>query len=287
LQYCRHYHVKQLQDRIKEATELDIPIDITHTRSYMHNLPAPTQGDKKRTHLNDIWDAHVERKHRSLIETKFDTGQLVYYSQARMNLSAYEQRLQQHLATVKNTRIYQVQQIDPQVLDSTTKTNRNGKTIRELALEYETDGQRILSGIDDTNRDLEVQFITSATTISETKKYIDGPFRTLYCDSVLFTNPDEVAPAFITPGNHAPSRSSRTTSTYYTAETHDMVLPPEFIVLVTADKPLMESSVNGRDLNRRGSFRQGNRRPVNQGARSDPGRGTAQRTTTRGDAAVA
>jgi hypothetical protein len=131
------------------------------------------------------------------------------------------------------------------VLDSTTKTDRNGKTIHELALEYETDGQRILSGIDDTNRDLEVQFITSATAISETRKYIDGPFRTLYCNSVLFTSPDEVAPAFITPGNHAPSRSIQTSSMYYMAETHDMVLPPEFIVLVTAYKPLMKASVNG------------------------------------------
>jgi hypothetical protein len=107
----------------------------------------------------------------------------------------------------KNTRIYQVQQIDPQVLDSTTKTDRNGKTICELALEYETDGQLILSGIDDTNLDLEVQFITSATAISETKKCIDGPFRALYCNLVLFTNPNEIPPAFITPGNHAPSRS--------------------------------------------------------------------------------
>jgi hypothetical protein len=89
------------------VTDLAIPIDITHTRSYVHTLPAPAiQGDKTRTHLNDIWDVHIEQKHRSLIETKFDTGQLVYYSQARMNLSAYEQRLQQHLATVKNPRIY-------------------------------------------------------------------------------------------------------------------------------------------------------------------------------------
>jgi hypothetical protein len=77
LQYGRNYHVQQLQDRIKEMAELDIPIDITHTKSYVHTLPAPTtQGDKKRTHLNDIWDVHVKRKHRLLIETKFDTGQL-------------------------------------------------------------------------------------------------------------------------------------------------------------------------------------------------------------------
>jgi hypothetical protein len=165
--------------------------------------PAP----EKHTHLNDIWDVHVERKHRWLIETKFDTGQLIYYSQARINLPAYEQQLQQHIATVKNTCIYQVQQIDPQVLDSTTKTDWNGKKIRELALEYETDGQRILSVIDDTSRDLEVQFITSATAISETKNYIDGPFRAMYCDSVLFTNPNEIPPAFMTPGTHAPSRS--------------------------------------------------------------------------------
>jgi hypothetical protein len=62
-----------------------------------------------------------------------------------------------------------------------------------------------------------------------------------------------------------------------------MVLPPEFIVLVTADKPLMEASVNSHELNCRGSFHQGNRRPVNQGPRSDPGRGNAQCATTRGE----
>jgi hypothetical protein len=71
------------------------------------------------------------------------------------------------------------------------------------------------------------------------------------------------------------------------AETHDMVLPPEFIVLVTADKPLMEASVNGRELNCPGSFRQGNRCPVNQGPRSDRGCGNAQRATTWEDMVAA
>jgi hypothetical protein len=41
----------------------------------------------------------------------------------------------------------------------------------------QSDGQRIIPGIDDTNRDLEVQFITSAAAISETKKYIASPFQ--------------------------------------------------------------------------------------------------------------